>query len=264
MAAKVFAQSERTANAYEAISNLALREIENGLCTIPYVVHWYSKNAELREHRGADEFGIDLRRGFGFGDKSVLLSPGRWVLPKGYWSLIIGRSGIGKSTFLRLLAGVLKASDSIDVGSYPSTRFLLHQKPELLPELDVETNVALFAQSDDTLNHLLGELGFDREKRKRLANDTLSGGEQQRVALGQAIAAGPDLLLLDEPFTGVDHVRRVRFFGTLRRELRDAPEGVSGKTVVCVDHQFHVIEANFDFIYEILNAELICHGKPDV
>lgn len=122
---------------------------------------------------------------------------------------LFGSSGVGKTSILNILAGISKPQAGRIKSDYERLAYVF-QEPRLLPWLTVEQNlqVGLFAQGfkskqrDECVQDLLPLLG--------LAGfggyypEQLSGGMKQRVSLGRAFAISPDLLLLDEPFTGLD------------------------------------------------------------
>lgn len=143
------------------------------------------------------------------------------------------------------------------IGKVDATKFLLDQRPALIEEMRVEDNIYLFARSSEDADAVMVALGFDHTLRERRANSGLSGGEWQRVALGQAIAARPDMLFLDEPGTGIDRVRKYQFFSTIRDNLNPAGNGAR-TTVICVDHEFLQIESFFSYIFEMLQGRVIC------
>ncbi|HEV2486447.1 MAG TPA: ATP-binding cassette domain-containing protein [Terracidiphilus sp.] len=144
------------------------------------------------------------------------------------WTVIFGHSGAGKSTLLRLLAGLdrnargetaqgrvtLDGSILTDtargVWSRPGRRrtSLVAQQPSLFPHLSVEANVAYGLAGLDRViraNRVaeMLELVDATDLVSRRPQD-LSGGQAQRVAMARALAPGPSLLLLDEPFSALD------------------------------------------------------------
>jgi ABC-type multidrug transport system ATPase subunit len=250
-AAAIMAADPAVKTAFEALSAAARPESARDLARIPYVRFFFVKKPDESATRTADYLGIVLEKGFSY-HRRVVISDGSWSLPKGKWSLIVGRSGSGKSTFLHLLAGWIGAGHASRQGLFPETLFLLGQRPTLVSEISIEDNIYLFANRGVDVEGILSALGFDDQLRHRKANDELSGGERQRVALGQAIAAKPELLLLDEPCTGVDKVRKYQFFRLIQETLRS-----TNMTVVCVDHDFASIEMFFDCIFEIMNGRLV-------
>jgi len=122
---------------------------------------------------------------------------------------LLGRSGSGKSTILRALAG-LDAGVSGEL-HVPARRSVVYQDPRLLPWTKVLDNVVLgLPRADAALRGrtALAEVGLSGHE-----NDwpkTLSGGEAQRVSLARALVRQPDLLLLDEPFGALDALTRIR------------------------------------------------------
>jgi sulfonate transport system ATP-binding protein len=129
---------------------------------------------------------------------------------------LLGRSGTGKSTLLRALAGL----DSEYDGSVlvPQARAVVFQEPRLLPWRRVRANVLLGLPRDGHHRGLadaaLDEVGLaDHADAWPI---TLSGGEAQRAALARALVREPELLLLDEPFGALDALTRLKMHGLLR------------------------------------------------
>ena len=151
---------------------------------------------------------------------------------------LYGPSGAGKSTILRAIAGLWTPADGmIEVGgrvlfdSHSGVNVPTHkrrlgvvfQEPLLFPHLNAGDNLRFGLRSGRTKNDggwdgvvEMLELGALLERMPR----NLSGGEAQRVALGRAILASPELILLDEPLTGLDDMRRRQVLPYLER-LRD-------------------------------------------
>lgn len=180
--------------------------------------------------------------------------PGRvqagFTLAAGRTLALVGPNGAGKSTLLAAIAGLLRpATGEIRLGERvlfssspatwlpPHTRRVatLSQDPLLFPHLDVRDNVAFAPRAS----------GLNRQRARAVADDwlnkweltefaarsphTLSGGQAARVALARALAAEPDLVLLDEPMAAVDAGQRP----SLRHALRQA---LAGRTAVVVTH----------------------------
>lgn len=134
---------------------------------------------------------------------------------------LIGRSGSGKSTVLRVLAGL--STDHTGERVVSGAPALAFQEPRLFPWRDVRTNVAYGltrsrisrAQALARAERALADVGLaDRADAWPL---TLSGGQAQRVSLARALVAEPELLLLDEPFGALDALTRL----SMRKLLLD-------------------------------------------
>ncbi len=132
---------------------------------------------------------------------------------------ILGRSGCGKTTLLKLVAGlerqdagriVLDGRDVSDAEPQARSAVYLYQEPLLFPHLNVWENVAfglrLRGQSGATLTRGVEEMldDLDLANHARKMPGQLSGGQRQRVAFGRALIVRPAMLLLDEPFASLD------------------------------------------------------------
>ncbi len=163
------------------------------------------------------------------------------TVDEGQFVVIVGPSGCGKSTLLRTVAGLEPpTSGQISlrgevVQGWSRDRTLIFQEYTLFPWLTARQNVAFGLR-------LLGQPEAERYRaadrwleRLGLAAfagyypHELSGGMQQRVALGRALAVDPAVVLMDEPFAAVDALTRTR----LQREVREVCQG---KTVLFVTH----------------------------
>jgi molybdate transport system ATP-binding protein len=146
-------------------------------------------------------------------------------------TVLFGPSGSGKTTLLRLLTG-LDRPDSGNIRfrgeTWCDTTQAIHVTPQrrragflfqdyaLFPHLTVAGNVG-YAAAPDTARRMIDTFGL-ADLSARLPRE-LSGGQQQRVALARALAAGPALLLLDEPLSALDAATRARTRHQLRSEL---------------------------------------------
>lgn len=145
------------------------------------------------------------------------------TINSGEFVCVVGRSGCGKSTFLKLLAGLEKASlgeitldgKKID-GVHPDIR-IMFQDSRLLPWRTVIQNVALGLpkESYDLALDALKEVGLEDKANEWPAN--LSGGQKQRVALARALVHKPRLLLLDEPLGALDALTRIEMQSLIER-----------------------------------------------
>ncbi len=124
-----------------------------------------------------------------------------WRLPSSGVVCLWGASGCGKTTLLRLLAGLEKPSAGQVEGIGRVS--MVFQEDRLLPWLTALENVTLTGAEESKAKDVLTALGLTPEEQGSLPG-ILSGGQQRRVALARALAADSDCLLLDEPFNGLD------------------------------------------------------------
>lgn len=125
-----------------------------------------------------------------------------WHLPETGTLCLWGPSGCGKTTLLRLLAG-LERPESGEIQLPGQGRVaMVFQEDRLLPWMSALENVMLPGADRKRAEELLRALGLAEEMHRLPAE--LSGGQQRRVAIARALAADADILLLDEPFNGLD------------------------------------------------------------
>ena len=195
-------------------------------------------------------------------------------VPRGEVVCLLGPSGCGKSTTLRIAAG-LERPDSglVFVGGRlvegegrhepPETRRvgLMFQDYALFPHLPVKDNVAFGlhrrprAERESRAREELARVGLTA-----LADaypHTLSGGEQQRVALARMLAPDPDVVLMDEPFSGLDTSLRDEVRGTTLKRLREA-----NAAVVMVTHDPDEAMRVGDRIAIMRAGRIVQIGKP--
>ncbi|KVN57611.1 MULTISPECIES: ABC transporter ATP-binding protein [Burkholderia] len=152
-----------------------------------------------------------------YGDRTVLADIALQVAPREI-VCVVGPSGCGKSTLLRIVAGLdanFRGSVTLDGSALagPSARVgVIFQEPRLLPWLSIADNVGFAAGArggrDPSVARLLDEVGLAGVARQLPA--TLSGGMAQRAVIARGLFGEPDLLLLDEPFSAVDAITRMR------------------------------------------------------
>lgn len=191
---------------------------------------------------------------------------------------LVGRSGAGKSTILKLINRLLVPdSGEVFVESRPTTdwdRFELRrragyvmQEVGLFPHLTVGQNIGtvprLLGWDDWRVNQRITELldlvGLDANDYAERHPDQLSGGQRQRVGVARALAADPPILLMDEPFGALDPVTR----SEIHREFRRIQEHVR-KTVVLVTHDMAEAFALATHVGVLSDGVLAVVGEPAV
>ena len=200
-------------------------------------------------------------------------------IARGKLTAIMGPSGTGKTTLLRLIGGQLRPDAGtvhVDGQSVPELGYrslyelrkrmgMLFQNGALLTDLNVFDNVAFPLREHTQLNetmirdlvlmklHAVGLRGA-----RDLMPSELSGGMARRVALARAIALDPMMIMYDEPFTGQDPIS-MGVLVSLLRTLTDA----LGLTSVVVSHDVQESLSIADYVYVISAGKVVEHGSPD-
>ena len=196
----------------------------------------------------------DAIKHFRQGDRLVAALAGVSLeVPRGQFLAIMGASGSGKSTLLHLMAGLtnpdagrilINGEDLGKLNDRDLTLFrrrhigLVFQSFNLIPTLTAEENVSLPLMLDrkngqvtiDRIDGLLNQLGLNGRRHHR--PDAMSGGEQQRVAIGRALVTDPAVILADEPTGNLDSVNSKSVCDLLRALSLE-----QGKTIVMVTHE---------------------------
>ena len=144
-------------------------------------------------------------------------------------SCIMGRSGCGKTTLLRILLG-LEAADSGKILGLPARRSAVFQENRLCDEFSAIENVKIAAprRTVEEIRKTLSSLLLEKEAQEKPVCE-LSGGMRRRVAIARALLAEGELLLMDEPFKGLDESTRDAVIAYVK-------EAVAGRTVILVTH----------------------------
>ena len=215
---------------------------------------------------------------FGYDRRRIVLHDITMSFPRGRVIAIMGGSGCGKTTLLRLIGGMLtplKGKITFD-GEHVNPRDrealfrlrrrvgLLFQFGALFTDLTVFDNVAFPlrehselppAMVRDLVLMKLNAVGLRGAAWLKPAD--LSGGMARRVALARAIALDPELMMYDEPFAGLDPIS-LGVAANLIRELNDA----TGATSLIVSHDVKECFKISDYVYVMSSGRVVGHGTP--
>ena len=193
-----------------------------------------------------------------FGEKEVLRGVS-FTAEGGKAFGLLGRNGAGKTTSIRILMNVFPANsgevlidgkpidyDKIGIGYLPEERGL-YPKKLIIDQLVYFAELKGMSAKDavKAVDYWLGRLGMTEYRNKRL--DTLSKGNQQKIQLITALAHDPDIVILDEPFSGLDPVNAMLLKDVVKEQIS------KGKIVLFSSHQMSYIEEFCDSI-AIINA----------
>ena len=194
-------------------------------------------------------------------DNTAIVDDISFTVPTGETLAITGPSGIGKTTLLHAVCGIIRTTrgtvhiDNVDITSLPTHKRgigLVSQTGDLFPTMTVSQNIefglriAKMPQTDRTerVKELLELVGLAHLAHRNVAD--LSGGEARRIALARALAPRPQVLLLDEPLSGLDQSTHDALMPDLARVLKQ-----TATTALLVTHDLSEAEllaqASFTF-----------------
>ena len=208
----------------------------------------------------------DLRKSFG--DKEVLHGIS-FSIESGRALGLLGRNGAGKTTTIRILMDVFRANSgtiTVDGKPFHPRDFRIGYLPEergLYPKKGVEEQLIYLAQlrgssrsdAKRQSERWLKRLGVEEYAQRKL--ETLSKGNQQKVQLAQTLVCDPDLVILDEPFSGLDPVNSQILKDVIREQIE------AGKLVIFSSHQMSYVEEFCEDIVLINHGEIVLSGNLD-
>ncbi len=188
---------------------------------------------------------------------------------------LLGPNGAGKTTSFRMTVGLVEPdAGSVELGGEDCTRLPMFKRARLgMGYLPQETSVFRQMNVEDNLYSVLEVMPLSRRERKKEATrlmdelelshlhgngaDTLSGGERRRLELARALATRPKILLLDEPFAGVDPINVEEIQGLISN-LRE-----QGLGVLITDHNVRETLQSTDRAYIIHQGQILREGDAD-
>ena len=180
---------------------------------------------------------------------------------------LLGRNGAGKTTAIRILMNVFSPNGGevlfnggpidytkVQFGYLPEERGL-YPKKKILDQLVYFCELKGMSTKDAvrSVDWWLERLGMTEHRNKRL--DTLSKGNQQKIQLITALAHDPDIIILDEPFSGLDPVNAMLLKDVVKEEIK------KGKIVLFSSHQMNYIEEFCDSIAIVEGGEIVLFGE---
>jgi phospholipid/cholesterol/gamma-HCH transport system ATP-binding protein len=215
---------------------------------------------------------------FSYGDRTIL-SGLQMDFPRGKVVAVMGGSGSGKTTILRLIGGQLKPQvgsvrvdgevvHTLDTkGLYALRRKMgmLFQHGALFTDLTAFENVAFpLREHTDLPEELIRDLVLMKLHAVGLRNAAylkpaeVSGGMARRIAVARSIALDPPLIMYDEPFTGLDPISK----GVTANLIRTLTAAL-GSTAIVVSHDVPECLAISDYVYFLSNGKIVAEGTPD-
>jgi lipopolysaccharide export system ATP-binding protein len=188
---------------------------------------------------------------------------------------LLGPNGAGKTTSFRMTCGMIVPNagtvkiNGVDITDWP---MYLRARNGGMGYLAQESSVFRKLSVEKNLLGVMEMLGMDRKTRHRRSNElleqfdikrlrkavafSLSGGERRRLEIARALVSNPKIILLDEPFTGIDPVT-IASIQKIIRQLRE--EGIA---ILITDHQVRETLQITDRSYVIRSGKVLCHGHP--
>ncbi len=200
-----------------------------------------------------------------FGDKKVLTGVS-FKAEGGKAFGLLGRNGAGKTTSIRILMDVFPANsgevlmdgqpidyNKIGIGYLPEERGL-YPKKIIIDQLTYFAELKGMSRKEavKSIDYWLERLGMTEYRNKKL--ETLSKGNQQKIQLITALAHNPDIVILDEPFSGLDPVNAMLLKDVVKEQI------ANGKIVLFSSHQMSYIEEFCDSIAILNNGVVALHG----
>ncbi len=208
--------------------------------------------------------------------RHIALKDINFAVKKGEFITVIGSSGCGKTTMLKLINGLLapdqgtvyvngKDIKTVDQIELRRRIGYVIQGVGLFSHLNVKKNIAFIPnilkydkkKTDQITRDLIGTVGLAEDMLKRYPSE-LSGGQKQRVGVARALAASPEILLMDEPFGALDEITRIKLQDELLRI-----HGKLGITIFFITHDLREAAKLGHRVFVMDAGEIVSIGTPE-
>ncbi len=212
-----------------------------------------------------------------FADGTTAVDSMSFSIEKGEFFVLIGPSGCGKTTTLKMMNRLIPLSTgTILIDNKRISEYNIHelrwnigyvlQQIALFPHMTIEENIAIVPemkkwnndQIKERTNELLHMVGLDPDTYCQRKPSELSGGQQQRIGVIRALAADPDIILMDEPFSALDPISREK----LQEDMIDLQKKIN-KTIVFVTHDIQEALKLADRICIMREGSIVQLGTPN-
>ncbi|WP_375088723.1 ABC transporter ATP-binding protein [Peribacillus sp. RS7] len=212
-----------------------------------------------------------------FDDGTTAVSSLNLTINKGEFFVLIGPSGSGKTTTLKMINRLIAISDgTIFINGKKISEYDIHelrwnigyvlQQIALFPHMSIEENIAVVPEMKkwnkkkivNRVDELLEMVGLEPQIYKQRKPSELSGGQQQRIGVVRALAADPEIILMDEPFSALDPISREK----LQDDILNLHKAIK-KTIVFVTHDMQEALKLGDRICIMKDGEVVQVGTPN-
>ena len=152
------------------------------------------------------------------------------IIEKNKFNYIMGRSGVGKTTLINIIMGIVRQDYGEVLGLEGKKITVVFQEDRLCEDFDAITNIKLVTTKDikdDEIIKLLEDLGLGESIYKKVS--FFSGGMKRRLAIARALITNPDIIIMDEPLKGLDKELYLKVLEYIEKKLE-------GKTVIMITH----------------------------
>jgi len=211
-----------------------------------------------------------------YANNQIAVNAINFEIQKGEFFVIIGPSGCGKTTLLKMINRLIQLTEgTIRINGKRISDYNIHelrwnigyvlQQIALFPHMTIAENIAIVPEMkkwettkiQQRVRELLEMVGLEPAQYSERKPNELSGGEQQRVGVVRALAADPEIILMDEPFSALDPISRTK----LQNDLLELQRAIN-KTIVFVSHDMQEALKLGDRICVMKDGEIVQIGTP--